>query len=148
LDYSLADVVKLSGGRRRSVQLWAEAGALRALPRTERRGSGTHRRFSRDEVIIACCLNALGSRQVGIGELVRIGRALRKLLGQEGLGEAILKNTRRYEEYLFIIWEESRDPEVFVFEEPNFITEITNRVKGRGLSIILPLRDPLSGLRS
>lgn len=80
LDYSLADVVRISGGKRRSVQLWAEAGAIRAFSRTDRRGTGTHRRFSRDEVIIACCLNGLARRQVGIGELIRIGRGLRKFL--------------------------------------------------------------------
>jgi hypothetical protein len=147
LDYSLADVVNISGGKRRSVQLWADAGAIRALPRTDRRGTGTHRRFSRDEVIIACCLNGLARRQVGIGELARIGKALRKLLGQEGVGDAILADTKRYEQYLFIIWEESHDPDVFLFEEMDFDTEIPARVKGRGLSIILPLREALDGMR-
>jgi len=147
LDYSLADLVSISGGKRRSVQLWADAGAIHALPRTDRRGTGTHRRFGRDEVIIACCINVLARRQVGIGELARIGKALRKLLGQEGVGDSILADTKRYEQYLFVIWEESRDPDVFLFEEPDFTTEITHRVKGRGLSIILPLRDPLARLR-
>ena len=80
LDYSLADIVRISGGKRRSVQLWAEAGAIRAFSRTDRQGTGTHRRFSRDEVIIACCLDSLARRQVGIGELIRIGRGLRKFL--------------------------------------------------------------------
>jgi hypothetical protein len=147
LDYSLADVVDISGGKRRSVQLWAEAGAIHALPRTERRGSGTHRRFSRDEVIIACCLNGLARRQVGVGELVRIAKALRKVLGQRDVGDIILAGTKRYEQYLFIIWEESRDPEVYFWDEPDFVIEITRRVKGRGLSIILPLRESLTGLR-
>ena len=88
LDYSLADVVRMSGGKRRSVQLWAEAGAIRAFSRTDKRGTGTHRRFSRDEVIIACCLNGLARRQVGIGELVRIGRGLRKFLNNWGFEKA------------------------------------------------------------
>src|SRR3984885_2906215 len=83
LDYSLADVVKMSGGKRRSVQLWAEAGAIQAFSRTDKRGTGTHRRFSRDEVVIACCLNSLARRQVGIGELIRIGKGLRRFLNIE-----------------------------------------------------------------
>jgi hypothetical protein len=148
LDYSLADVVNISGGKRRSVQLWAEAGAIRAFSRTDRRGTGTHRRFSRDEVIIACCLNGLARRQVGIGELARIGKALRKLLGRGNAADAILGVTKRFEQYLFIIWEESRDPEVLLIEEQDFAIEITKRVKGRGLSIILPLRECLAGLRA
>jgi hypothetical protein len=147
LDYSLADVVKISGGKRRSVQLWADAGAIRALPRTERRGTGTHRRFSQDELIIACCLNSLARRQVGIGELARIGKALRKLLG-EYRDRIILAVTKRYEEYLFIIWEESRDPDAVLLDEMDFALEITRRVKVRGLSIILPLREALAGLRA
>ena len=148
MDYSLADVVRMSGGKRRSVQLWAEAGAIRALSRTDRRGTGTHRRFSRDEVIIACCINSLARRQVGIGELARIGKALRKLLGGYRTGDTILAVTKRYEYYLFIVWEESRDPDAFLLEEEDFVLEITKRVKGRGLCIILPLRDCLAGFRA
>jgi hypothetical protein len=148
LDYSLADVVNITGGKRRSVQLWADAGAIRALPRTDRRGTGTHRRFSRDEVIIACCLNSLARRQVGIGELARIGKALRKLLGEYRMGDSILVGTKRYEWYLFIVWEESRDPDAVFLDEEEFALEITKRVKGRGLSIILPLREAVARLQS
>jgi hypothetical protein len=147
LDYSLADVVNITGGKRRSVQLWADAGAIHALPRTDRRGTGTHRRFSRDEVIIACCVNSLARRQVGIGELARIGKALRKLLGRDRTGDAILTITKRYECHLLIIWEEAGDPDAFLLEEQDFASEITRTVKGRGLSIILPLREALAGLR-
>src|SRR5450759_1662022 len=82
MDYSLADVVRMTGGKRRSVQLWAESGAILAYPATDKRGTGTHRSFSRDEVIIACCLNGLARRQVGIGELILICIWLRTFLNR------------------------------------------------------------------
>jgi hypothetical protein len=151
LDYSLADVVKMSGGKRRSVQLWAEAGAIQAFSRTDKRGTGTHRRFSRDEVIIACCLNGLARRQVGIGELMRIGRGLRKFLHSGDTRtqvEDAIFTKKAWEYYLFIIWEEERDPYVLMLDEPEFTQEITARVKGRGLLIILPLKKYLAGMRA
>src|SRR4051812_42457005 len=80
MSYSLADIVSVSDARPRSVQLWADAEAIVANPATEKRGTGTHRRFSRDEAIIACCLTGFARRQVGIGELKRIGAAIRLLL--------------------------------------------------------------------
>ena len=150
LDYSLADVVKVSGGKRRSVQLWAEAGAIQAFSRTDKRGTGTHRRFSRDEVIIACLLNGLARRRVGIGELIRIGRGLRKFLKSDDSRKEVeeaISTKEAWEYYLFVIWEEDRDPYVLMLEEPYFY-EISARVKGRGLSIILPLRKYLAGMRA
>jgi hypothetical protein len=151
LDYSLADVVKMSGGKRRSVQLWAEAGAIRAFSRTDKRGTGTHRRFSRDEVIIACCINGLARRQVGIGELIRIGRGLRKFLNagnsRKDVEDAISgKGTWAY--YLFIIWDEDRDPYVLMPDEPEFAQEINPGKKIHSLTIILSLKRWLAGLRS
>ena len=138
----------MSGGKRRSVQLWAEAGAIQAFSRTDKQGPGTHRRFSRDEVIIACCLNSLARRQVGIGELIQIGRGLRKFLksgnSRQEVETAVSKG---WENYLFIIWEEDQDPYVIMLEEPEFY-EISARVKGRGLSIILPLKKSLAGMRA
>ncbi len=152
MDYSLADVVRMSGGKRRSVQLWAEAGAIRAFSRTDKRGTGTHRRFSRDEVIIACFLNGLAKRQVGIGELIRIGKGLRKFVSigsvRRHIEDAISGATTRREYFLFIFWEEEREPYVLMRDEPEFTQEITARVKGAGLSVIIPLRKYLAGMRS
>jgi hypothetical protein len=148
-DYSLADVVRMTGGKRRSVQLWAESGAIRAYSATDKRGTGTHRRFSRDEVIIACCLNGLARRQVGIGELIRIGRGLRNFLNRGKFRariEEAISTTETWEDYLVVIWAEDRDPYVLMLDESELSPEIGNRVKGGGLSIILPLRTCLAGL--
>jgi hypothetical protein len=75
--YTLADLTRITGARRRSVQLWAEAGVIRAAPATERAGTGTHRRFSRDEAIIACIVSAFARRQMPIGQLLQISSLIR-----------------------------------------------------------------------
>jgi hypothetical protein len=150
VDYSLADVSRISGGKRRSVQLWAESKAILAYSATDRRGTGTHRRFNRDEVIIACCLNGLARRQVGIGELIRIGRGLRSFLNRGKVRasiEEIISEPAEYESFLVVIWTEERDPNVLILDESELSPELGNRLKGHGLSIILPLRVCLSGLK-
>lgn len=80
MDYSLSDVTRITGAKRRSVQIWAEAGALKADFDTDRQGTGTHRRFSRDEAMIACVLSAFAGMQVPIGQLIVLGDHFRTLL--------------------------------------------------------------------
>jgi len=81
--YTLADLATFTGAGRRTVQLWAEAGAIRADQETERAGTGTHRRFSRTEAIIACILYAFASKKISIGVLIDIGKALRDILKEK-----------------------------------------------------------------
>ena len=140
MDYSLADVVGLTGGKRRSIQLWAEAGAILAYPRTEKRGTGTHRRFSRDEVIIACCLNGLARRQIGIGELVRIGVAIRDFLNTGGPDRQAFEEVvgQKREAYLGILWPEEAKIEVFFLNE-SFVLELYE-LDGQ-VAVLLPLRE-------
>ena len=112
MDYTLADIVRISGAKRRSIQLWAEAGVIHAHSSTERRGTGTHRRFSKDEAIIASIINVFSKRQVAIGELQRLASALRRFL-------RIGNNRRRIvyeseERYLFFTWRTDRMPAVDV----------------------------------
>jgi hypothetical protein len=84
MDYSLADLTKLTGAKRRSVQLWAEAGVVQADPGTERAGTGTHRRFSRKEAITACLVNAFAQRlQMPVGVLLHLSKVIRLILDQE-----------------------------------------------------------------
>ena len=87
--YTLADLVKFTGAKRRTVQLWAEAGAIRADRETERAGTGTHRRFSRTEAIIACILHGFALKKLSIGMLINIGAALRDQLGTDENLEAV-----------------------------------------------------------
>jgi hypothetical protein len=81
--YTLSDLTRLTGAKRRSVQLWAEGGAIRAEEGTERQGSGVHRTFSRDEAIIACILAPFAEMGAPIGRLIRIGNWLRERILKE-----------------------------------------------------------------
>src|SRR6266849_6509502 len=116
MDYTLADVVRVSRAKRRSIQLWAEAGVIRAYSLTDRRGTGTHRRFSRDEAIIASVLNVFNRRQVAIGELQRLATGLRTFLNtgrnRKGIEDAITGQPR----FLIITWQTERSPDVDVCE--------------------------------
>src|ERR1700692_4775279 len=80
MDFSLSDLEDLTAAKRRSIQLWADAGVIRPYPRTDRRGTGTHRRFSRDEAIIGCIIAGLAIRQRPIGELLRLSNVIRDYL--------------------------------------------------------------------
>ena len=78
--FTLADITRKAGAKRRSAQLWAEAGALKAEPATERMGAGVHRLFDEREVVIACVLRALSDQSISIGVLVRAAQWLRNNL--------------------------------------------------------------------
>ncbi|MCK1330273.1 hypothetical protein IVB57_18260 [Bradyrhizobium sp. CW9] len=78
-DYTLSDLSRAAGARPRSVQLWADAGIIKAASATDRAGSGTHRRFSRQEVIIACIVAAFAEQKIAIGGLTQIANRLRAL---------------------------------------------------------------------
>jgi hypothetical protein len=78
--YTLADITKMTGAKRRSVQLWAEAGAIVAARATERQGSGVHREFDMDEAIVACVVAEIARFGVPIGKLVDVGDAIRRYL--------------------------------------------------------------------
>jgi hypothetical protein len=80
VDYALADLAQVTGAKRRSLQLWADAGVIRAEKSTDRGGSGTHRRFSRDEAIIACIVHGFALHQIAIGELLIISGKVRGAL--------------------------------------------------------------------
>jgi len=75
--YTLADLARVTGAKRRSLQLWADADLIVAEKGTNRAGTGTHRLFSRQEAIIACITHAFALHQIAIGELLRIAAALR-----------------------------------------------------------------------
>jgi hypothetical protein len=75
--YTLADLVRVTGAKRRSLQLWADAGVIRAKKGTNRAGTGTHRLFSRDEAIVACIVHAFAQLQMSIGQLLNVASVCR-----------------------------------------------------------------------
>jgi hypothetical protein len=89
-----------------------------------------------------------------MGELIRIARGLRKHLNsgkfRARIEEIISAKDweEDWDEYLVVVWPEDRDPYVLIAEESELSPETGARVKGRGLSINLPLRACLSGLKT
>jgi hypothetical protein len=107
--FTLADLTRLSGVKRRTVQLWAEAGALMAEPPTERQGSGTHRVFSRDEAIVCLILSRFAHWGLPIGKLIWVAgivrnrvlkdKERRELIDRTIQGEAMLLRLTLSESY-------------------------------------------------
>jgi hypothetical protein len=95
--YSLADLTRMSGAKRRTVQLWAEGGVLVAEPATERQGSGVHRAFSRNEAIIVLILSRLTAVSPPIGRLRFIAGRIRKHLKANDWGKELIEDTIRGE---------------------------------------------------
>jgi hypothetical protein len=87
--YVLRDLVEITGAGRRTVQFWADHGVLVADKDTDHAGTGTHRRFSRDEAIIACIVQAFALRTIGIGELIGLAEAIRHSLTNSGIRKTI-----------------------------------------------------------
>jgi hypothetical protein len=161
MNYTLVDVVRMSRAKRRSVQLWADAGIIRAESLTERRGTGTHRRFGRNEVIIASIINVFSRRQVAIGELQRLAKSIRKFMkagkNRMLLEESINGNRR----FLVITWSRPHKRVTWnLFPEldaPDVdVTDLDHLEKTLGtkmgeefaISVLIPLRRCLAGLRS
>jgi hypothetical protein len=76
--FTLADLVKVTGAKRRSLQLWADAGVIKAVKGTHRAGTGTHRLFDPHEAIVACIVHAFALHQIAIGELLTISAGIRE----------------------------------------------------------------------
>jgi hypothetical protein len=91
MDYTLADLAHITGAKRRSLQLWADARAIVAELPTDHAGTGVHRRFSRDEAIIACILSAFASHQISIGGLVQIAKSVRTYLNVSGTRKLVIE---------------------------------------------------------
>ena len=91
MDRTLGEVVKLTGAKRRSVQLWADSGVINAVAGTDRAGTGRHRRFAEDEVRLISLLVPLAKLGVPIGWLKSFACGFRKALS----GNDFSKNSNR-----------------------------------------------------
>jgi hypothetical protein len=76
-EYSLADLVEITGAKPRSLQVWAERGVIIPIKNTAGAGTGVHRLFSRTEAIIACIIHPFSMRQMAVGELLNLSAAIR-----------------------------------------------------------------------
>ncbi len=91
---TLSEVAKLTGAKRRSVQLWADAGIIRPVKGTDRAGTGVHRRFSIEEVRLIALLVPLAKWGVPIGWLQYFASEFRRAIAEGGSDRARPKKTR------------------------------------------------------
>jgi hypothetical protein len=104
MDYTLADLTKFTGAKRRTIQHWSEVGVLLALPSTDRGGTGVHRRFSKEEAVVACLVNAYARRlQMTVGVLLRVSKVLRDSWKHARFRSAIEKAIERQAEIYVIL---------------------------------------------
>ena len=75
MEYTLAQLEKVTGVPRRALQFWTDRGAIHAAKGARR---GVHRRFTRDEAIVASILN--GFAYLTIADLEGIARVARAML--------------------------------------------------------------------
>ncbi|MER9174610.1 MerR family transcriptional regulator [Mesorhizobium sp. M0955] len=78
MEYTLSDLARITGAKRRALQLWAEAGVLHTDD--VHGGRGAHRKYSRDEAIVACVMTYLANMQISIGMLVKVAGVFRSEL--------------------------------------------------------------------
>jgi DNA-binding transcriptional MerR regulator len=83
--YTVADVIKATGLKRRTIQFWADNGVIQATRATQEGGHGVHRSFMRSEVIIACLIHPVslgwrGDQTLSLGEIKEFASAIRHLL--------------------------------------------------------------------
>lgn len=70
----------MTGAKRRAVQIWADAGAIRSTEATDRAGTGIHRCFNEKEVQITAILAHVSELQISIGTLRKIAGEIRDKL--------------------------------------------------------------------
>jgi hypothetical protein len=99
--FSTSDVASRSGAPLRSIRYWALCHVLEAEAETDRAGMGKHRRFSKEEVIIACIVQCLSLRGLQVGPLTSISKYIRTAIRADArmldcLSDAIRDDFRVY----------------------------------------------------
>lgn len=146
VEYSLAHIAAMTGLRPRTVQVWAEAGAIRPERETNRKGTGMHRRFSFDEAIIACVLAPLSKLKMSIGTLIQVAGNVRSNMGTllPRFSEVMNSNTAHVLKIRFFSLEEDEGGITCAIRAPN---EPSEALQNDEVSLEIPLNSVLSGLR-
>lgn len=82
-DRTLSEVIRRTGAKKRSLQLWTDAGIVRVAPSTDRAGSGVHRRYEEGEERLIAILAGLAKLNVPIGWLKYFASEFRKRFANE-----------------------------------------------------------------
>jgi hypothetical protein len=97
-------------GRHRPVEL-AMIACNSALVGATARGSGVHRRFKREEVIVACIVAPFAKQKMAIGALQSVGHAVRQYLRT---GKQYPNLDVRNNDYLLVCWAEGKSAELVI----------------------------------
>jgi DNA-binding transcriptional MerR regulator len=76
--YSASDVARLSGAPLRAVRYWALTRVLEATPESDRVGTGKHRLFNKQEVLIACIVQYFAEKGLQVGQLTKVSKTFRE----------------------------------------------------------------------
>lgn len=142
-EFTLVHIAAMAGLKPRTVQNLAAAGALRAEAGTDRRGTGMHRRFCLEEVIIAAFLAPLSNLQMSIGTLLQVAGNIR---GHMGIYLPKFKDAMSHEirDVLLIHWSD-------LDEDGGIITctvePAPHLAEPDEVTFEIPLRSALAGLR-
>jgi DNA-binding transcriptional MerR regulator len=122
IKYTLSDLARITEAKPRSLQFWAKEAVIQALPSTEGGGSGTHRRFSRNEAIIACIIAQFAARNVSLDGLKVVSDTLRSV-GLRGFGDVFERAIRNERRYLVVGWGRSKGTQRWIQTRFHFVRE-------------------------
>jgi hypothetical protein len=106
--YTVADLIKATDAKPRTIKFWVDRGLIRATKASEGGGHGVHRQFTRNELILACLLYPLamgwrGDQTRTISELVELAKSIRVAIHAErDVFERAVSGREHF--YLVLIW--------------------------------------------
>jgi hypothetical protein len=100
--YTASDVARLSGATLRSIRYWALTQVLEATPESDRAGTGKHRQFNREEIVIACIIQYFAERGLQVGQLTSLSRVIRGHFAIVGIQNSV-KDAIRNDAKLYMI---------------------------------------------
>jgi hypothetical protein len=100
-EFTSTDLVRITGMKPRWVQALAEKNIIRPEPDTDRAGTGTPRRFSQNEAIVACVVATFARRKMTVGSIQKVANTLRDWL--PNFGQPFLNNIREGWPCFFVI---------------------------------------------
>jgi hypothetical protein len=113
-EFTLSALAEIARMPKRAVQLWADAGVIKANPSTMLAGSGVHRRFKREELIIACIIAPFAKQKMAIGALETISVVVRAMLRDNEYPEFQMAAEGRNNNYAVVYWYERKNGDLAI----------------------------------
>jgi hypothetical protein len=153
---TLSDIVKATGAKPRSVQLWADAGVIRAENWTVREGSGRHRQFGDTELFVACIIAPFAREKMAIGGLELVAAGVRFFIEEHNVKWGIVQPALagKGENYIIVITNRVGRTALFEVDlissldsNPGFFPYLKRHAKHGAKLSILPLNELFEPLR-